>query len=43
VPGFQAVLKAQGGDMEKFYQAIEVLAKMPLEKRHEALAEASKQ
>ena len=40
VPGFQAVLRAQGGDIEKFYQAIGALAKMPLEKRHEALAQA---
>jgi predicted aminopeptidase len=41
VPGFQAALKAQGGDIEKFYQAVSALAKMPLEKRHEALAGAS--
>jgi predicted aminopeptidase len=43
VPGFQAVLRAQGGDIEKFYQAIGALAKLPLEKRHEALARASEQ
>ena len=43
VPGFQAILKAQDGDIERFYRAIEALAKMPLEKRHQALAEASKQ
>jgi predicted aminopeptidase len=43
VPKFQAVLQAQGGDIEKFYQAVGVLAKMPLEKRHEALAQAAGQ
>jgi predicted aminopeptidase len=37
VPAFQAVLSAKGGDMEKFYQAVEELAKLPLEKRHQAL------
>jgi predicted aminopeptidase len=40
-PGFQAVLRAQGGDMEKFYDAISKLAKMPLDKRHAALTEAA--
>jgi len=37
VPAFQALLRAQGGDMEKFYAAVETLAKQPLQKRHEAL------
>jgi predicted aminopeptidase len=37
VPGFQALLRAQGGDMEKFYEAVGDLAKLPLEKRHQAL------
>jgi predicted aminopeptidase len=37
VPAFQAVLQAQGGDLEKFYHAVENLAKEPLPKRHEAL------
>ncbi|HUD47755.1 MAG TPA: aminopeptidase [Candidatus Baltobacteraceae bacterium] len=41
VPGFQAVLKAQGGDIEKFYQAVGALAKLPLAERHEALAHAA--
>lgn len=41
VPGFQAVLRAQGGDMGKFYEAIGALAKMPLDKRHQALAGAA--
>jgi predicted aminopeptidase len=43
VPGFQAVLRTQGGDMEKFYGAVSELAKMPLEKRHEALTRAADQ
>jgi predicted aminopeptidase len=37
VPAFQALLRAQGGDLEKFYQAVEALAKKPLPTRHEAL------
>jgi predicted aminopeptidase len=37
VPGFQALLKTQGGDVEKFYQAVGALAKEPLAKRHQAL------
>jgi predicted aminopeptidase len=37
VPAFQALLRAKGGDMEKFYAAVEDLAKLPLEKRHQAL------
>jgi predicted aminopeptidase len=41
VPGFQAVLRAQGGDIEKFYQAVGALAKMPVDKRRQALAKAS--
>jgi predicted aminopeptidase len=41
VPGFQAVLKAQGGDIGKFYEATDALAKMPLDQRHEALARAA--
>ncbi len=38
VPGFQAVLKQQGGDMQKFFQATAALAKLPLDKRHAALS-----
>jgi predicted aminopeptidase len=37
VPDFQALLRAQGGDMDKFWKAVEDLGKLPLEKRHEAL------
>jgi predicted aminopeptidase len=37
VPAFQALLRANGGDLDKFYTAVEGLAKMPLDKRHQAL------
>ncbi len=37
VPAFQALLRAKGGDMEKFYGAVAALGKLPVEKRHEAL------
>jgi predicted aminopeptidase len=37
VPAFQALLRANGGDMEAFYAAVGDLAKMPLEKRHQTL------
>ncbi len=37
VPAFQALLRANGGDMEQFYQAVAGLAKLPLPKRQEAL------
>jgi predicted aminopeptidase len=37
MPDFGALLRAQGGDMEKFYGAVRELSKMPLERRHEAL------
>jgi len=37
VPAFQALLRAKGGDMEKFYDAVGDLGKLPLEQRHEAL------
>ena len=36
-PAFQALLRANGGDMEKFYEAAAVLAKLPLQRRHDAL------
>jgi predicted aminopeptidase len=36
-PAFAALLRAQNGDMEKFYTAVAALGKLPLEKRHEAL------
>jgi predicted aminopeptidase len=37
VPAFHALLRANGGDLEKFYSAVKDLSKLPLEKRHEAL------
>ncbi len=37
VPAFQALLRSEGGDMEKFYAAVVELSKLPLEKRHEDL------
>jgi predicted aminopeptidase len=37
VPAFQALLRAKGGDLEKFYAAVEELGKLPLEQRHAAL------
>jgi predicted aminopeptidase len=36
-PAFEALLDAQGGNMEKFYHAVGDLAKMPVSQRHEAL------
>lgn len=36
-PAFRALLEAQGGDMEKFYNAVAALGKLPLEQRHRAL------
>jgi predicted aminopeptidase len=38
-PAFQALLRANGGDMEKFYGAVAALGKLPFQKRHEALRE----
>jgi predicted aminopeptidase len=37
VPAFQALLQAKGGDMEKFYEAVAALGKLPIQKRHAAL------
>jgi len=37
VPAFQAMFRSEGGDLEKFYAAVAQLAKLPLEKRHQAL------
>jgi predicted aminopeptidase len=37
VPAFQALLRAKDGDMEKFFKAVEDLAKLPLQERHQAL------
>jgi predicted aminopeptidase len=40
VPAFRALLNANGGDMEKFYSAVEQLKKMPKEKRHTVLRQS---
>ena len=37
VPAFEQILAAHGGDLEKFYQATEVLSKKPKAERHEQL------
>jgi predicted aminopeptidase len=37
VPGFQQLLKTNGGDLEGFYQAAERLSKMPKKQRHQSL------
>jgi predicted aminopeptidase len=37
VPGFERLLRLNGGDLEQFYQAAERLAKMPREERHRRL------
>jgi len=37
VPGFERLLKINGDDLEKFYQAADRLAKMPRKERHEWL------
>jgi predicted aminopeptidase len=39
VPGFKAVLQQQGGDLEKFYEAVRQLHRLRKEKRHERLLE----
>jgi len=38
VPAFDALLRASGGDLETFYQAVARLAKLPLPERHRQLA-----
>lgn len=43
VPGFQRLLQANGGDMEKFYAAAERLSKEPKDKRHQELRELAKE
>jgi predicted aminopeptidase len=37
VPSFRRLLADNGGDLEKFYQAVERLARMPKPQRHQAL------
>jgi predicted aminopeptidase len=38
VPAFDALLRACGGDLEKFFQAVARLAKLPVPERHRQLA-----
>ena len=37
VPAFDALLRANGGDLEQFYQAVARLAKLPVPERHRQL------
>ena len=37
VPAFDALLRANGGDLEEFYHAVAQLAKPPLPERHRQL------
>jgi predicted aminopeptidase len=37
VPAFRALLQSNGGDLEKFYSAVQKLGKMPKAKRHSVL------
>ena len=37
VPGFERLLARNGGDLEKFYQAVEALSKKPKKERHHYL------
>jgi predicted aminopeptidase len=41
VPGFEKLLESKGGDLEKFYDAVERLAKMSQEERHRELRAGS--
>jgi len=43
VPGFQRLLQLNGGDLEKFYAAVERLSKEPKDVRHQKLRELAKQ
>ena len=36
-PAFEALLRAQGGDLEKFYRAVGDIGRMPLQQRHQKL------
>ena len=42
LPHFDRLLRENGGDLEKFYQAAEKLARLPKAKRREQLAETAK-
>ena len=37
VPAFQAILRSNGGDLERFYEAVAKLGKMPIAQRHDEL------
>jgi predicted aminopeptidase len=39
-PGFERMLREQGGDMERFYAEVRRLAKLPKEERHRRLLAA---
>ena len=39
VPSFRAVLRENGGDLEKFYKHVEALGKLPKKERHSRLLE----
>lgn len=41
VPCFQAMLRANGGNLDDFFHAVEQLAKLPLKERHAALRKFS--
>ena len=41
VPGFQALLREQGGDLEAFYRAVEALGELPAEERQARLQSLS--
>jgi predicted aminopeptidase len=40
VPAFRALLEKNGGDLEKFYAAVQQLGKMPKQKRHTVLKQS---
>ncbi|MDB6058092.1 MAG: hypothetical protein JWO95_1936 [Verrucomicrobiales bacterium] len=40
VPAFRALLKANGGDIERFYAEVEKLRKLPREQRHDVLKQS---
>lgn len=42
-PAFKALIRDEGGDMEKFFEAVAKLGKLPIEKRHEKLRELLKE
>jgi len=39
VPAFRAILRENGGDLEKFYKQVEALGKLPKKERHRKLLE----